>query len=131
MTDIDFKNQEEPILTDKTIIHENDSFSVQWVAMNTTNSNIKPFDDGLVITSIPEGCPGTDGADHPVVFDSSTDGRASDYTEASLPAGAAGSLMQPTVGPFPVGSYRLTVTLDRDLGRGATQFLCIDIVPAT
>ncbi len=130
MTDVTFRNQEEPITTEKTTIHDNDSFSVQWVALNTTNTDIEPFNDGLVITSIPEGCPGTDGADHPVVFDSSTDGRVSDYTESSLTAGAAGSLMQPTVGPFCVGSYRLTVTLDRDLGRGATQFLCIDVVPA-
>jgi hypothetical protein len=131
MTDIDFKNQEEPIVTDKTIIHDNDSFSVQWVAVNLTDIDMKPFTDGLVITSIPEGCPGTDGADHPVVFDSSTDGNASDYSETSLPARSAGSLMQPNVGPFPVGSYRLTVTLDRDFGRGATQFLCIKIVAAT
>ena len=34
MTDIDFKNQEEPIVTDKAIIHDNDSFSVQWVVVN-------------------------------------------------------------------------------------------------
>ena len=103
MTDIDFKNQEEPILTDKTTIHENDNFSVQWVAMNTTNSDIKPFSDGLVITSIPEGCPGTDGADHPVVFDSSTDGRASDYTSAEplYRLARQGRVCSPPLEPFP------------------------------
>jgi hypothetical protein len=130
MTDIAFAIADKPIITDKQIIHDNENFSVQWVALNTTDQDINPFVDGLVITSIPEGCPGTDGADHPIVFDSQTNGNVSDYSESALPARAAGSLMQPTVGPFPVGSYRLTVTLDRDLGRGATQFLCIDIVAA-
>jgi hypothetical protein len=130
VTDIVFANPDKPIVTDKQIIHDNESFSVQWVAVNAANQATGPFVDGLVITNIPEGCPGTDGAVHPVVFDSATDGDDSDYTEPSLPTGAAGSPMHPTVGPFPIGSYRLTVTLDRDLGRGASQFLCIDIVGA-
>lgn len=130
MADIVFAVTDKPITTDKQIIHDNENFSVQWVALNTTDQVINPFVDGLVITSIPEGCPGTDGADHPVVFDSQTDGNDSDYTESPLPAHSTGSVIQPTVGPFPVGHYRLTVTLDRDLGRGVTQFLCIDTVAA-
>ena len=100
MSEIVFGNPKNPITADKSIIHDNESFSVQWTARNDTAENIDPFRDHLVITSIPEGCPGSDDNDHPVVFDSA-DRDAADYTEDALPAGATGPLMQPSVGRFP------------------------------
>jgi hypothetical protein len=50
--------------------------------------------------------------------------------EQPLAAGATGSLMQPSVGPFPTGSYRLTVTLAQDLAN-VTNFNCVDIIDHT
>jgi arylsulfatase A-like enzyme len=56
-------------------------------------------------------------------------GDASPWKPAELAAGATGPLRAPEVGPFPVGAYRLTVTLD-DGGAAVTLFNCVDIVPA-
>ncbi|MCZ7627004.1 MAG: hypothetical protein C3F12_08545 [Candidatus Methylomirabilota bacterium] len=88
-----------------------------------------PFTDLLVITEIPEGCPGSDDQDHPIVYHSEQDGNPEDYLERPLAARAEGSLMQPMVGPFPVRSYRLTVTLAKDLSN-TTSYSCIDVVPS-
>ena len=82
-----------------------------------------------MVTLQPEGCPGSDDQDHPVVYDSDKDGDPQDFLEASLKAGAEGPLMQPMVGPFAAGSYRLTVTLDTD-SASTTTFNCVDIVHA-
>jgi hypothetical protein len=113
---------------DKAIIHDSDTFQVQWKAFNAGQVDSQDFTDLLVITNIPEGCPGSDDQDHPVVYDSETAGNPEDFKEQELPAHAEGSLMQTTVGPFAPGSYRLTVTLDKDLSN-TTSFNCIDIIP--
>lgn len=124
MSDLVFPN---PIVADPAIIHDNERFSVQWAAVNTTNQSIRSFHDHLVIRSVPEGCPGSNDQEHPVVFDSAVDGNDSDFTEPDLPAGATGPLMQPFVGPFAAGSYELRVTLDSEMGRGDETFICIDV----
>lgn len=118
------------IVPSLSIIHDNDSFAVQWAARNLGPGNAAAFTDLLVVTSIPEGCPGSDDQDHAVVFDSSQSGNAQDYMEGPLPAGATSPGVQPTVGPFPTGSYRLTVTLAQGL-TNTTEFTCIAIVDHT
>ena len=117
------------IIPDKAIIHNNESFQVQWAAFNASQVDSPAFTDLLVITSIPEGCPGSDDQEHPVVYNSETDGNPQDFLEQPLPAGQEGSVMQPMVGPFPAGSYRLTVTLAQGLSN-TTSFNCIEIVAA-
>jgi hypothetical protein len=82
-----------------------------------------------VITSIPEGCPGSDDQDHPVLFNSQDQGNPQDYLEQPLPAGQNGSLMQPTVGPLAAGSYRLTVTLGVGLAN-VSNYNCIEVIAA-
>jgi hypothetical protein len=126
-----FANPDNAVTPGAAIIHDNDPFQVQWTAQNTDGVTSTAFTDLLVITSIPEGCPGSDDHEHSVVFSSDTEGNPSDYQEQPLAPGATGNLMQPTVGPFPAGSYRLTVTLASDVGNGDTTFNCIDIIPAT
>ncbi len=130
MPDIVFANPDNPIVPDRAIIHDNESFSVQWSAVNSSSRDFPAFRDRLVVFSIPEGCPGSDDVEHDKVFDSADAGNG-DLEEPELPAGTRGPLMQHTVGPFPAGSYRLTVTLAEDLGQGATTFNCIEIVKAT
>jgi hypothetical protein len=122
MTVIVFANEEMPIVPDIVIIHANEDFRVQWTARNAGDKDVEAFVDRLVVTSIPEGCPGSDSEEHEVVFDA-------DVEESPLPAGAAGELVEQKVGPFPAGSYRLTVTLANDLGEGVTRFNCIEIIP--
>ena len=117
------------VTPDKAIVHDNETFRVQWRSFNAGSVDQEPFDDRLVVHEIPEGCPGSDDQDHPIVFDSQGDGEAEDYAEAGLRPGEEGRLMEPTVGPFPVGSYRLTVTLDTASSM-TTSFNCIEIVAA-
>jgi hypothetical protein len=113
------------------IIHDNESFQVQWSAQNTGTAASPAFTDLLVISSVPEGCPGDDSKDHPVVYNSERDAdNPQDFLEGPLDPGQTGSLMQPSVGPFAAGSYRLTVTLAKDVAN-TTLFTCIDIVPAS
>jgi hypothetical protein len=126
-----FADPDNAVMPSVAIIHENDPFQVQWAAHNTAEVTSTAFSDLLVITSIPEGCPGSDDQEHPVVFSSKTDGDPSEYQEQPLGPGATGNLMQPTVGPFPAGSYWLTVTLASNVGNGDTTFNCIDIIPAS
>ncbi|CAL9540066.1 hypothetical protein SUDANB105_04203 [Streptomyces sp. enrichment culture] len=123
MTDIGFGNPENPIVPSATIIRETDSFQVQWSAVNRSGADVAAFTDRLVITSIPEGCPGSDSAEHPVVFEK-------DLDEPALAAGEGGPLQDPTVGPFAAGAYRLMVTLAEDTGAGDSTFNCINIDPA-
>ena len=117
------------VIPDKAIIHDDDTFRVQWKTFSAGQVNSPAFNDRLVVTFIAEGCPGSDDQDHPVVYDSDTDGDSQDFLEPPLAAGAEGNLMQPMVGPFPAGSYRLTVTLDTNSSM-TTTFNCIDIVNA-
>jgi hypothetical protein len=117
------------VTADMAIIQENESFRVQWKSFNSGPADNPAFSDRLVVTHLPEGCPGSDDQDHTVVFDSGSDGDADDFQEAALAAGAEGNLMQPTVGPFAAGSYRLTVTLDTSSAMTAS-FNCIEIVQA-
>ncbi|MFD5555059.1 hypothetical protein ACFWIA_14635 [Streptomyces sp. NPDC127068] len=130
MTDIVFADSANPITPDKAIIHDNESFRVQWAALNVSTQDFPAFVDRLLIESIPEGCPGSDDTEHEAVFDSEVDGDANDFSEPDLLAGGTGPVLNPSVGPFPVGDYRLTVTLANDLGVGHTTFLCIPIVAA-
>ncbi|MEV5485759.1 MULTISPECIES: hypothetical protein [Streptomyces] len=130
MVDIVFANSEKPITPDKEFIHDNDSFRVQWSAVNTSSQDFPAFVDRLLIQSIPEGCPGSDEVDHDTVFDSENGGDPNDFSEPDLRSGQSGPLLSPSVGPFPVGSYRMTVTLANDLGVGKTTFNCINIIAA-
>jgi hypothetical protein len=123
MTDVFFANPQNPIVPSAAIIKASDSFQVQWSAVNRSDVDVEDFTDRLVITSIPEGCPGSDDSEHPVVFDET-------FEEPALAPGEAGPLQDPTVGPFAAGAYRLTVTLADDTGTGDETFNCINIEPA-
>ena len=114
------------IAPDKAIIHDNETFQVQWAALNAGQDTTPAFTDLLVVTSIPEGCPGSDDQDHPVVYRSDTQGNPQDFLEQPIAPGQVGNTMQPMVGPFPAGSYRLTVTLALNVS-DATNYSCIDI----
>jgi hypothetical protein len=116
------------VTPDKAIIHEDEAFRVQWHAFNAGQADSPGFSDRLVVTLLAEGCPGSDAQDHPVVFDSDTDGDSQDFLEPPLAVGAEGKPMQPLAGPFAAGSYRLTVTLDTN--STTTSFSCIEIVRA-
>jgi hypothetical protein len=118
------------VMPDRSIIHDDDAFRVQWKAFNAGQFNSLEFNDRLVVSLIAEGCPGSDDKEHPVVYDSDTDGDLQDFVEPPLAAGAEGTLMQPLVGPFPAGSYRLTVTVDKNSST-TTTFNCIEIVNST
>jgi hypothetical protein len=117
------------VTPDKAIIHETESFRVQWKSFNSGPVENPAFSDRLIVTQLPEGCPGSDDQEHTVVFDSGTDGDADDFQEAALAPGAEGNLMQPMIGPFAAGSYRLTVTLDTS-STMTTSFNCVEIVRA-
>ncbi|MGW7530628.1 hypothetical protein [Streptomyces sp. NPDC054783] len=130
MADVIFTDSANPITPDKVIIHDDESFRVQWSARDDGTQDLPEFVDRLLIQSIPEGCPGSDDVDHDTVFDSDQNGDPSDFSEPGLLSGEAGQELNPSVGPFPVGSYRLTVTLANDLGVAETTFNCIKIVAA-
>jgi hypothetical protein len=115
-----FASVDHPITTDLAIIHSDETFAVKWAASNIGQQDSPAFQDELVVSNIPEGCPGANDQEHPVVFDSNFD-------EASIPAGKLGPQIQATVGPFPTGAYRLSVTLAKGLV-DTTATNCIDIV---
>jgi hypothetical protein len=118
------------ITPDKAIIHDDETFQVQWSAFNAGLAASPAFTDLLVITSIPEGCPGSDDQDHSVVYNSDSQGNPQDFLEQPLAPGQEGSTMQPMVGPFPAGSYRLTITLAVNVSN-TTNYSCIDIESAS
>ena len=126
MSDIQFATS---VFPDKSIIHDNETFRVQWKAFNAGAQATSAFTDSLVISNIPEGCPGSDDQEHPIVYDSATDGNPQDFEEPPILPQSEGILMGPEVGPFQRGSYRLTVTLDQG-GSDVATFNCIEIVPA-
>jgi hypothetical protein len=74
LTDITFANPGNAVMPDKAIIHDDDTFRVQWSSLNSSNQDVPEFADRLVVYSIPEGCPGSDDVDHDIVFDSDVDG---------------------------------------------------------
>jgi hypothetical protein len=111
---------------DIAILHDDETFHVQWKAVNLGPDATPTFIDRLRILQVPS-CPGDDSADNPVVYDSSTDGDPADFGEPLIAAAAAGPLMSPQVGPFTAGSYRLSVTLDDGGQSPATGFNCIEI----
>jgi hypothetical protein len=114
-------------MPDRAFLHDDDTFRVQWNAMNLDVASVGPFTDRLVITEISEGCPGSDDEVHTVVFDSSIDGNPTDFVEPAIAGGTAGPLMAPLVGPFPAAAYRLTVTLDEGGPNPVTTFNCVNI----
>ncbi len=116
---------------DIAILHDNDTFAVQWNAQNLGPGDAPAFIDRLVISEIPEGCPGSDDQEHPTVYDSTTDGDPADFEEPELPDQTTGPLMPPVVGPFAAGAYRLTVTMDEGGPNPVTSFNCVDIIQAT
>ena len=113
---------------DSAIIHDNESFHVQWNAVNLGPDNTPEFVDRLVITLRPEGCAGPEEQDATTVYDSDVDGDPADFAEGVLAAGNIGPVMSPQVGPFAAGSYRLMVTLDFGGPNPVELFNCIDIV---
>jgi hypothetical protein len=117
-----------PIAPSMAIIHSNDVFDVQWAAINIGNLASLAFTDLLVITQIPEGCPGSDDQEHSVVYDSDTEGiNPEDFSELPLDPQQEGRLMKTTVGPFPVGDYRINVTLGYGL-YDIKNWSCIKII---
>ena len=115
---------------DSAIIHDNETFHVQWNAENLGPEIAPEFVDRLEIIALPDGCPGSDAEEHTAVYDSAVDGDPGDFAEPELLPGEIGPLMAPEVGPFAVGSYRLTVTLDDGGPDPVSLFSCIDIVAA-
>jgi len=114
--------QGQGVVASAAIIHNNETFQVQWIAFNASQVDSEAFADELEILAVPEGCPPSDDQDHPVVHSEET-------SEPPLPAGKAGPLMAPTVGPFAAGAYLLKVTVDK--GRtGSINSNCINIVEA-
>jgi len=110
------------VVANPAIIHDNETFKIQWVAFNASQVDSEAFVDELEILAVPEGCPASDNQDHPLVH-------SEDASEPPLPAGTKGSLMDPTVGPFAAGAYLLKVTVDK--GRtGTIETNCITIVAA-
>jgi len=100
-------------IADKSFVHDTESFAVQWSAFNQGTADSGDFTDSLVITYFPEGSadcsPDSAGK---VVYDSQTDATdPNEFTEPSIAPNTQGQLMQTTVGPFPVGWLRLSVTL--------------------
>jgi hypothetical protein len=90
------------------IIHENESFQVQWAAQNIGTAASPAFTDLLVISSVPEGCPGDDNKDHPVVYNSERDAEnPQDFLEGAL-----------------------NPTLAKNISN-TTLFTCIDIIAAS
>jgi hypothetical protein len=112
---------------DIAIIHDNESFRVQWNAENLGPDITPEFVDRLEVIALPEGCPGSDADEHTVVYDSTVDGDPADFTEPELLPGEIGPLMEPQVGPFTAGSYRLTVTLDDGGPNPVSLFHCVEI----
>ena len=99
----------------------------QWQVINKGSGPSQSFTDLLVITQIPEGCPPSDDENHPVVYNSNTNGtNPNDFLESPINPGQSGNVMRTTVGPFPAGSYSLTVTLGEGL-YNKTTFDCKDI----
>ena len=119
------------INADRAFIHDDEKFKVQWNAQNVGTDDKPAFADHLVITLRPEGCAGPEEQEETVVYDSNRHGVVADFEEPDLPAGTIGPLMAPEVGPFAVGAYRLTVTLDEGGKDSVTLFSCVDIVAAT
>jgi len=115
---------------DLSIIHDDESFHVQWNAVNLGPDATPEFVDRLVVRHRPEGCAGPEEQEETVVYDSDVDGDPADFAEPALLAGETGPVMAPQVGPFAVGSYRLTVTLDEGGPNPVTSFNCVDIVRA-
>jgi hypothetical protein len=116
---------------DIAILHDNESFRVQWSAQNLGPDATDGFVDRLVIALRPEGCAGPEKQDETIVYDSDADGDPVDFAEPPLEARETGPLMAPLVGPFLAGAYRLTVTLDAQGCHPVTLFNCIDIIEAT
>jgi hypothetical protein len=115
---------------DISVVHDNDTFRVQWNAENLGPDITPEFVDRLEIIELPEGCPGSDAEEHTVVYDSAIDGNPDDFAEPELLPGEVGPLMEPEVGPFAAGAYRLSVTLDDGGPNPVTIFNCINIVEA-
>ncbi len=88
------------------------------------------FVDRLVILHRPEGCSGPEYQKETAVYDSAVDGDPADFAEPALLPCETGPLMTPLIGPFAVGSYRLTVTLDDGGPNPITLFNCVDIIAA-
>ncbi|MET0552054.1 MAG: hypothetical protein ABW221_03385 [Vicinamibacteria bacterium] len=118
------------INVDSSFVHDNEAFHVQWMAENLGPDDAPDFVDRLVVTRRPEGCNGPEEQDEVVVFDSESDADPADLAEPALPARFVGPAMSVRVGPFPVGAYRLTVTLDVGGDRPVTTLSCVDVAPA-
>ena len=97
---------------DVAIVHDNETFHVQWAAQNLGPDATLEFVDRLVVTLRPEGCAGPEQQEETIIYDSDADGDPADFAESPIKSGAVGPLMAPKVGPFGVGAYRLSVILD-------------------
>jgi hypothetical protein len=135
LPEIVFANPDVAVMPSAAIIHDNETFLVQWSAFNTGQADSEAFIDNLTIYSVPD-CPGSDD-NLTAVWDSDADGDPQDFQEPPLAAQTQGPMMQPTVGPFPAGFYRLTVTLnsgnppadEQDMTNNLT-YNCIEIIEA-
>lgn len=120
MAQIIFAHPETPIMPDSAILNAGTAFAVQWGAHNIGEDDVPAFIDRLVVTHIPEGCPGSDGTEHEVVFESEVE-------QAEIHAGQFGELVSVEVPGLSEGAYRLTVTLADDLAIGESTFNCVNV----
>ncbi len=135
MPEIVFANPNVAVMPSAAIIHADETFQVQWSAFNAGQADSEAFIDNLTIYSVPD-CPGSDD-NLTAIWSSDADGNPQEFQEPPLPAQAQGPMMQPTVGPFPAGFYRLTVTLnsgnppaaEQDMSNNVT-YNCIEILEA-
>jgi hypothetical protein len=121
------------------IPHSTDTINVQWTAANVGAAASRAFGDKLQVFKVSDEtnqCPGSDADLGDPVYDSDNDQNAN-VQEGPIPAGQVSQqLMSVTVGPFPSGSYRFTVTVNADQAESNetnsannTTFNCIDIQP--
>jgi hypothetical protein len=109
------------------ILHDDETFDVQWIAVNDGPATSNHFTDLLIVEALPEGCPGSDDRAHEVVFDSRTDADPRDMLEPRIPPGQSGPLMKVSVGPFQAGYYRFRVTL-ASIQDGLTASNCVEVI---
>ncbi|MGO9928602.1 MAG: hypothetical protein ACLPLP_21440 [Mycobacterium sp.] len=120
------------VTEDVTPIDDATPFNVQWKAQNLGPDSTGEFRDHVVIRSV-AACPGDDNDENsPVVYDSDTDPNLDpgDLKEEPIAAGGFGPVKQASVGPFPAGSIRISVTLDAD-GTPVTTFDCIKVASSS
>jgi hypothetical protein len=99
LSDIEFTTEGVTIV--QSILHSNDTFDVEWQAINQGSGPIQAFTDLVVIAQIPERYPPSDDRDHLVAYNSNRDGtNPNDFLESLINPGQRGNSMRTTVAHF-------------------------------